>query len=282
MFATLLVAVVVAAAALYVLAPRLRRKVTAVTTTGPGPAPPDHFRDTEPGRRLRDYLRDAYTAGDEAERRIKEGGEVLRRNAPEVVEEISHVYNSAPEGDYNLRWSLTYCAARLEHPAALVFLNSVVWQPIPPERSRDIHHHSTVSEETAVRLRAVEGVERLARRGDESARGFLFDYLRSPSFSLRVAATRALLDLPDGEGLRARITEALPRGEDFILDIRRVDPRDAMLVPPPLMRRAGRGPVKPSRSERDFTSGVRREDGARATRKGPPSARPTTGGDDRG
>jgi hypothetical protein len=193
-----------------------------------------------------------------------------------MVEEISHVYNSAPESDYNLRWSLAYCAGQLEHPAALVFLNSVVWQPIPPERSRDIHHHSTVGEETSIRLRAVEGVERLARRGVEQAQVFLFDYLRSPSFSLRVAATRALLDLPGGENQRARIMDALPRGEDFILDIRRVDPRDAMLIPPPTARRAARGPLKPSRDGRGFASDVRREDeGERARRKGPPTARPS-------
>jgi hypothetical protein len=228
----------------------LRRRagtVRTVETTGESSNP---IRDTPGGTLLRDYLRVAHSQGEETEVAYQASLKQLQNHPAEIVSEIGHAYSATPAKDYSLRWALVYCASKLAHEAALPFLLDVVHAPVPPEESKDIHLFSTVAEETSIRLRAIDGIERLAASGNAEARESLFNFLRLPLFSLRVAASQGLLGLSDGKSYRSRILKILGE-DDFILDIKRVTTPEAATVGQSLdrlspdQRRASRTPPPP-------------------------------------
>ena len=151
-------------------------------------------RDARTNALVREYLAVAFGGpdGDDAlERAVVER---MRPEANTVVEELRHVYARVPSSAYDLRWGIVYCATRLESPAALDFLQQVVEAPIPPEESTNVHLHSTVAEESTIRMRAVEGLRLLADAGSTAATDALFAAVRLPSLSLRIAASQALIE----------------------------------------------------------------------------------------
>lgn len=213
----------IALAVIIVLLRSRARGGRAHTVTREG-NPVDPIRDTEAGNLLRDFVRAAFSQGT-TEEAFAAASRRLQENAAAVSEEIAHAYSNAPVQAFRLRWALVYSAARLRHPPLLPFLRQVALSTIPPEDSRDMHHFSTVSQETTIRMRAVAGFETLAASSNE-AREALFECLRLSTFSLRVAAVQALIHLPDGGTYRSRVAANLPEQEQFILDIKRVDARD--------------------------------------------------------
>jgi hypothetical protein len=187
------------------------------------------IRDTPGGALLRAYMLVIYNQGEEADALYQSRLKKLQDDPVGVIEEIVNAYSATPAQDYGLRWALVYCASRLAHEASLPFLIDVAQARVPPEESKDVHLFSTVAEETSIRLRAIDGIENLAASGNAEARESLFAFLRLPLFSLRVAASQALLGLPDGKNYRGRVVEILGE-DDFILDIKRVTTMETATV----------------------------------------------------
>lgn len=173
----------------------------------------------------------------------------LRVHPEDTVIELARAVNGCDPTDYPERWALIHAAAELRHPAALPLLKSLVLTPIPPEDSEDPHAFSTVGEETILRTTAVEGVEYLAVNGDEAALAALFEFLEQPSLSIRRATVQAILATRGGQDLRGRIAELLPRDQQFLLDIKRVNVQDVPQVRDPrihLNESVGEGKTTPA------------------------------------
>jgi hypothetical protein len=104
----------------------------------------------------------------------------------------------------------------------VAFFAEVLRTPIPPERSHDIHHHSTVGEEVGLRIRALQGLATLAARANEAARDRLLEQLNHPSFAVRCMACLALRELPGAPLSDEELRRRLPREDvDRVLALRR-------------------------------------------------------------
>ena len=199
------------------------------------------------GTMVRDLLAKMNAGGDDAEDEYQQALKKLREQPIDAVIELARQECSCRTEDYSTRWAVVYAAAALEHRAALPLLKNIVLTPIPPERNED-PHASTVGEETIIRTTAVDGVAALARRGEEDAVEALKEFVDLPSFSIRRAAIQGLLASPRGDDLRNRLRECLPKDQAFLLDLKRIDVRDAPQVDDPQrhLSEAGRYATKAS------------------------------------
>lgn len=194
-------------------------------TVGPAQNPRNPFNDNEASRALHDFLSAAYMQSDEGDEAYKRALERLRSQAEAVVPELSRIEATLRETDYPTRFALILAASELRHPAALPWLRNVALTRIPAERSSDPHSFSTVAEETILRTMAVDGIGNLARDGNGDAVEALFQCLGTPSLSIHRAAVQQLLQSPNVS--RDRIVSTLPEDQHFLLDLRRIDVREA-------------------------------------------------------
>jgi hypothetical protein len=194
-------------------------------TVGPSQNPRNPFNDNDASRALHDFLAAAYTQSDEGDEAYKRALDRLRSQAEAVVPELSRIEATLRETDYPTRFALILAASELRHPAALPWLRSVALSRIPAERSSDPHSFSTVAEETILRTMAVDGIGNLARDNNGDAIEALFQCLGTPSLSIHRAAVQQLLQSPNVS--RERIVSALPEDQHFLLDLRRIDVREA-------------------------------------------------------
>jgi hypothetical protein len=210
------------------LAIRQSRKIA--DTTGPGQLSPDPFGESDAGKALRHFLSVMYSSGENATDTYRQALESLRADPEKVLDQISQSESLFRETDYPTRWALIFTASELRHPAALPYLRSVALSRIPAERSQDTHSFSTVAEETILRTTAVEGIGHLAHTGNAQAVDALFECLARPSLSVQRAAVQSLLGTPDGQQYRDRIAQSLPDDRRFLLDLHRIDVREAPQV----------------------------------------------------
>lgn len=202
-------------------------------TTGPGGRQAEPIRDNEAGKALRYFLSVMYNSGEDAANVYREALDRLRAQAEDVAAEISLAEPALREMNYPGRWALIFAASELRHPAALPWLRLIALSRIPKERSQDPHSFSTVAEETILRTTAVEGIGHLARDGNAQAVETLFECLARPWISVRRAAVQALLSTDEGRKQRERIASALPEEARFLLDLRRIEVRDARQIQNP-------------------------------------------------
>jgi hypothetical protein len=194
-------------------------------TVGPAQNPRNPFNDNDASRVLHDFLAAAYTQTDEGDEAYKRVLERLRSQAESVIPEIARIEATLRETDYPTRFALILAASELRHPSALPWLRTVALSRIPAERSSDPHSFSTVAEETILRTMAIDGIGNLARENNSEAIEALFQSLATPSLSIHRAAVQQLLQSPDVP--RERIVSALPEDQHFLLDLRRIDVREA-------------------------------------------------------
>jgi hypothetical protein len=165
--------------------------------------------------------------GEDAEDNYRRALAPLKERAEEAVDVIFAEYEAQPEDSYLDRWSLVYLLAELRTPAATKMLNRIITSRIPAEKAKASHDISTVTEETMIRTAAVEGVVRLSADGVEEARTVLLRHARHRMFSIRRACVQGLMETgtaDDQKELRALLKE---RGEERLLDIKRIDVREA-------------------------------------------------------
>jgi hypothetical protein len=194
-------------------------------TVGPAQSPRNPFNDNDASRALHDFLAVMYSQGDNAQQDYARALERLRSQAEAVIAEIPRIEATLRETDYPTRFALIFTASELRHPAALPWLRNVALSRIPAERSSDPHSFSTVAEETILRTTAVDGIGRLAQDNNNEATEALFQSLGTPSLSIHRAAVQQLLQSPNAS--RERILSALPEDQHFLLDLRRIDVREA-------------------------------------------------------
>jgi hypothetical protein len=180
---------------------------------------------------LNAWLEAAFSEGEDAEQREDEALARLRGESERALSDIVVAYNRAGEDDYSLRWALVYAAGRLGVGASLAFLDHVLEEEIPPERSNDIHLFSTVAEETSLRCQSVRGISSLASAGDDQARESLLAQLSHPNLAVRIVACQALRDLAEGaitdEEIRTRLH---PEEIERVLTTRRVPVEELELL----------------------------------------------------
>ena len=230
----------------------------ATKSTPPTPPPTD---DTLGGRRapsaplrgrfaapIERYLATLYASGDDADERQTKALEELRSEAAEAVIALAKAEAACARHDYPRRWALVYAATRMEHDAALPYLRELILTPLPPREAKDPHAFSAAREETILRTTAVDGVERLARRGNERALDALLEFLDVPSVSVRRASVQAILAVAPDD--RERVLERLPRDFHYLLDVRQAQVTEVPQVKDPRKhlrdKKPGRTPAPPA------------------------------------
>ena len=204
--------------------------------------------DSPAGILLQNFFVAMSGTGDDAEDAYRRALNDMRKRADMVMVEIARAQNDCERRNYPARWAHIHAAAELRHPAALPFLLDVVLTPIPPEEAPVPHSFSTVAEETILRTTAVEGIGYLAEDRSDAVEA-LFECLRQPSFSIRRAAVQSLLTSSRAKSMRARIANALPEDQRFLLDLKTPAVRDVPQVKRPERhlseagRRAGVAPA---------------------------------------
>jgi hypothetical protein len=182
-------------------------------------------------QRLERYLSTLYATGEDVEKQHERALEYLRRDAAEVVIAIVKASSSCESADYPRRWALVYAAARLEDEAALPYFRELVLTPIPESGHPVGHRNTATREETILRTTAVDGVARLATRGDRRAFDMLHEFLQVPSISIRRASVQAILAV-DPEA-RDRLAELLPPEQRFLLDVKQISVSETPQVKDP-------------------------------------------------
>ena len=169
--------------------------------------------------------------GPQAESRYQVALASLARQGDQAVSTVSGLYQATPESEYRERWSQVFLLTELHLAASVPVLEAILDTPIPPERMPGMITHSTVGEETVIRTTAIEGLERLAASGDESALALIRRQVSNDSLSVRRAAVQAYLAV-SGPGARDELLDELPESDRFLVDIRRVEVHE---VPQPTL-----------------------------------------------
>ena len=157
---------------------------------------------------------------------VSNGGEYaaalnnLRQSVTTAAPLVNTLYSAAPQTDYIARWSLVKVLADMNHSATLNYLNAIVNTPLPAVQTEAMQEMSKV-EETMIRTMAVEGIAQQARAGNGEAVALLLQNCRNPLFSVKQASVQAYI-ASGGPQARTTLTNLLPAGEHFILDIRPV------------------------------------------------------------
>jgi hypothetical protein len=166
-------------------------------------------------------------AGESAEDDYQAALEPLKERAEEAVDVLFAEYEALPEDGYLDRWSLVQLLSELRSPKATKVLNRIITSRIPAEKAKDSHDISTVTEEVMIRTTAVDGVVRLSGDGVEEARKVLLRHAKHRILSIRRACVQGLIETgtdADRKALRAVLKE---RGEERLLEIKRIDVREA-------------------------------------------------------
>ncbi len=193
-------------------------------------AHPFHFREYGNEPKITALIVEALNrmsgAGESAEEDYRDCIGRLCRKAKLASSIVEAEFFDMPEDAYLDRWALVMLAVELQHNGSLGFFEQILASAIPEEKSRDPHSFSTVSEEVVIRTTVIEGLERMAADGDEEAIKLLFRNIGHESFSIRRAATQALLAV-GGEDMRKKLASELPKRHHDLLKIRRTDVREA-------------------------------------------------------
>jgi hypothetical protein len=165
--------------------------------------------------------------GDDAQLTYERAIGALAERAEEALGVILAEYEAMPEEQYLDRWSLVHLISELRLPGAVKALNRIITSRVPTERAPESHDISTVTEEVMIRTTAVEGVVRLSADGVEEARRVLLRHARNRTFSIRRACVQGLMETGTDEDKRELRSLLKERGEERLLEIRRMDVREA-------------------------------------------------------
>lgn len=185
----------------------------------------DPIRKNPVGVALRDYIKNAYAMGDDAEIKYNNSLNELKKHSDEAIIEIAHSSNICNSGDYSLRWALVFAAVELTHPTSLPFFKNLILTPIPIEKPKESHSNIIAAEEIILRTTAVEGIERLAVKGNKKAADLLFEMLQNQSsLSVRRACIQGILaSNKNVTSMKKKVLELLPKNQRFLCEIKRTD-----------------------------------------------------------
>lgn len=192
--------------------------------------------------RVEAYLETLYATGLDADDRHTRALEELRLEPGEAVVALAKAEARCHRRDYPRRWALVYAASRMDHDAALPYLRELVLTPIPTSEARDAHAFSEAREETILRTTAIEGIGRVARRGNKLALAALLEFLDISSISVRRASIQAILAADPA--YRHRIAQRLPPAFHYLLDVRPAKVTEVPQVKDPKKHLKDKKPLK--------------------------------------
>lgn len=152
----------------------------------------------------------------------------LKSNPQACVEELTDAFTKLPESAYNTKWLIVYCISQFELPEFIKLLSRIAKSEVPSEKSKNVHLFSTVAEETAIRLTAIEGIKSIAQKKYKEAEIELFDLLRSKYLTLNIASCQSLIEI--NKENKTKILEILPKEKQFITDIIRKDVKEITFI----------------------------------------------------
>lgn len=151
------------------------------------------------------------------------------RNNPNAAGDLIDAYASTSHGLYQTRGTLVFLMSDLRTPETLPAFRSILETPVAEERPKEHHGHHPYIREMTIYTAAVDGLEILARGGDDEARSLLIRSLEHPEFSVRRAAVQALFSLSeDPAQAKEEIRKSLKAEEYYLLDLRRDAHRPAI------------------------------------------------------
>lgn len=208
----------------------------------------------------------AYTVESETDARYVGALEGLRRDPHNAASQIEAAYQSLDPEQIRARESVLLAAAALAHRSILPLLVQVAHEPLRRSISRE---GSRAEEESVLKLIALQGIEAIARSGDDDAAEALVALAASPD---RAVQAEAVVALKYAEGHRQRYEElakTLPHDRLYLLDLMRADVHDVPQVEDPRRHLVGGSTTVDARP--NLASGERRHElDARRTR--PPRA----------
>jgi hypothetical protein len=180
---------------------------------------------------LERFLATLYAADEDADKRYKAALKELKRDPGEAVIAIVRASSSCDNANYPRRWALVYAATQMEHEAALPFFRELVLAPLPDGKRSPDHRNTPLREETILRTTAIDGVGRLAARGNKRALEYLQEFVDVPSVSVRRAAVQEILKAAPRS--RSQLEKRLPPEHRFLLDVKQVHVSNAPQIKDP-------------------------------------------------
>ncbi len=179
----------------------------------------------------------------------------LRERPESSAAKLEKDYRALGREYVDARESVLYAASALAHPAILPLLMEVAQQ----SGSGSIHHEGgRAAQESILRTVAVDGIDAIARSGDERATNALVALTSSADRAVQASAVVALKYLPTKTAFE-RLADKLPQDRRYLLNLVRADVREVPQISDP--RRHLR--AEPSTVDRrpDLNSGQARNGG---------------------
>lgn len=186
----------------------------------------EHSPDKELNQRMVNAINQMGGIGESGEKCYQSALDGLARHVKEVIKIAATEYARLPKNQYIDRWSLVQLIAEFKDEAALEFLDQILSSEIPPEESNDPHSFTTVGEEVMIRTTGVEAVTAIAAGGSARALEVLLRHVRHDNFSVKRAALQGYLSY-GGADAAEQLKKTLPSRDHYILDIKRIDVRQA-------------------------------------------------------
>lgn len=186
----------------------------------------EHSPDKELNQRIVDAINQMGGIGESGEKCYQSALDGLARRAKDVIRIAAAEYARLPKNQYLDRWALVQLIAEIKDEVSLEFLDRILSSEIPPEESNDPHSFTTVGEEVMIRTTGVDAVAGIAADGSAKALEVLLRHVRHDNFSVKRASIQGYL-AHGGADAAEQLKKILPERDHYILDIKRIDVRQA-------------------------------------------------------
>jgi hypothetical protein len=141
--------------------------------------------------------------------------ENLRKNPSSFASECINYFNKIEGDNFNLRWNLVYSIAELKLPELVPLLSKIALLEVDETTSAKASNISN-GEDVTIRMRAIKGLEYIAREGNKPAENAIFELLQNTSATINIAAIESLLEIDQNN--MAYIKLKLPKEKQFLLE----------------------------------------------------------------
>ena len=175
-----------------------------------------------------DMVQALHGCASEADERYTRSLARLRADPADAARRIEAAYRSVPGENIGARESLLLAAGRLAHPAILPLLSEAAREPAGGNVR---HDNGRAAAESMLRMVAVDGIEAIALGGDTDAAEALLELAASPDRGVQASAVVALKYAEAHQSRYERVRAVLAPERLYLLDVVRIDVRDALRRP---------------------------------------------------
>ncbi|MBI3540710.1 MAG: hypothetical protein HY073_00965 [Deltaproteobacteria bacterium] len=167
----------------------------------------------------------------------------LQKHGKEAVQILADEYKVTPTESYFERWLLVHTMAQIEDPSNLNHFRKLLMSPIPPEKSQDTHHFSTVEQEVVIRLATLNGSEVLAQKGNAQAKALLLETIKANRHPVltREAVVAYMASAPDEDEAKKELRSVLPADSKSLIELKRLSWDQIPKGTGPILKRAEEG-----------------------------------------